>query len=347
MRRRRETVITKIKDVAEVAGVSAATVSRVLNNVSTVDPAMAVRVREAVDKLGYRSNGVARSLRRRRTDVWALIISDISNPFFTSVARGVEDVAQRAGFSVVLCNSDEDPDKEAKYFDVAERERVAGVILSPNLVGSDISLLISAGIPVVAVDRPLRHPVDCVRGDSVEGARIATRHLFEEGWTRPACVTGPETAETAEQRLTGYRQAFVDRGLRPAKSLVRHADFRAGMARESVAALLDSRNPPDSFLIANSTMALGALEEFAHRGLLPGRDIGLVAFDDAPWARFVNPPMSTVRQPAYEIGALAGQLLLERIQGASGELEPEPKSKLLATELVVRASSRRASTSTA
>lgn len=302
---------------------------------------MAERVRDAVHQLGYRSNGVARSLRRRRTDVWALIISDISNPFFTSVARGVEDVAQRAGFSVVLCNSDEDPTKEARYFDVAERERVSGVILSPNLVGSDISLLTDAGIPVVAVDRPLRHPVDCVRTDSVEGARMATRHLFDEGWDRPACVTGPATAETAEQRLAGYRQAFVDCGRRPAKSLVRHADFRADMAREAVASLLDGRNPPDSFFVSNSTMALGALEEFTQRGLAPGRDIGLIAFDEAPWARFVNPPMSTVRQQAYEIGARAGELLLERIQDHAGERTP--RLTLLPTELVIRASSRRAS----
>jgi LacI family transcriptional regulator len=328
--------------VAELAGVSAATVSRVLNDVPTVDPEMADRVRAAVEKLEYRSNGVARSLRRQRTDVWALIISDISNPFFTAVARGVEDVAQGAGFSVVLCNSDEDPGKEARYFDVAERERVSGVILSPNLVGSDIARLTAAGIPVVAVDRPLRHPVDSVMVDSVDGARVATGHLFDEGWTRPACVTGPETAETAERRLAGYRQAFVERRRRPAQSLVRHTDFFAGTGRAAVASLLDTRHPPDSFFVANSSLALGALEEFAERGLTPGRDVGLVAFDDAPWARFVNPPMSTVAQPAYEIGGRAGELLLNRIRGESESAAPT--DILLPTELVVRASSRRTGT---
>lgn len=334
-----DTHIVKILDVAEFAGVSAATVSRVLNNVSTVDPVLAERVRAAVDHLGYRSNGVARSLRRRRTDVWALIISDISNPFFTSVARGVEDVAQRAGYSVVLCNSDEDPAKESQYFDVAEREQVSGVILSPNVSGSDLSRLAGAGIPVVAVDRPLDKPVDTVMADSIEGARAATAHLFEEGWRRPACITGPATAETAEQRVVGYLQAYSEQRRRSSRTLIKHCDYRSDTARDAVTALLSLRNPPDSFFVANSTMALGALEGFDQHGVVPGRDVGLVAFDDAPWARFVNPPMSTVQQPAYEIGRRAAEMLLDRIEGR--EDGAQPRKVLLPTELVVRESSRR------
>lgn len=332
--------ITKIKDVAEHAGVSAATVSRVLNNVPTVDQDLAVRVRAAAAELGYRANGVARSLRRQRTDVWALIISDIGNPFFTAVARGVEDVAQREGFSVVLCNTDEDPEKEARYIDVAEREQVAGVVMSPNVFGSDISRLVAASIPVVAIDRPLRERVDSVLVSSADGAREATSHLFDEGWNRPACVTGPERADTAEQRLAGYREAFAARGKRPAQSLVRHTDFRAESAREAVASLLDSRNPPDSFFIANSPMALGALQEFRERGLRPGHDVGLVAFDDAPWAQFVNPPLSVVTQPTYEIGVRAGELLLQRIGKPPAGKDAE--TVMLSTELIIRGSSKRA-----
>ena len=335
----REKAITKIKDVAELAGVSPATVSRVLNNVPSVDPDLAERVRLAATKLDYRANGVARSLRLQRTDVWALIISDIGNPFFTAVARGVEDVAQREGFSVVLCNTDEDSVKEARYLEVAETEKVAGVIMSPNLFGSDISRLRAAGIPVVAIDRALREPVDSVLVRSGEGAKEATLHLFEQGWTRPACITGPQETDTAEQRLAGYREAFRVLRKRPAQALVRHADFRAETAREAVASLLDSRNSPDAFFVANSLMALGALEEFAERRLVPGRDLGLIAFDDAPWAPFVNPPMSVVAQPAYAMGAHAGELLIDRIRqpAASGRA----RTIRLDTELVVRASSQR------
>ena len=334
----RRSTITKIKDVAALAGVSVATVSRVLNDVSTVDPALAERVRAAADRLGYRTNGVARNLRRRRTDVWALIISDIGNPFFTSVARGVEDVAQRQGYSIVLCNSDEDPAKEARYLEVAEREQVSGVIISPNMAGSDISRLQGAGIPVVAIDRPLTERVDSVLVQSREGARAATRHLLDEGWSRPACITGPVRADTAEQRLAGYLDALGERKLRLSRSLIRHADFRADTARREVAALLEMKLPPDAFFVANSTMALGVLEELSHRGLLSGRDVGLIAFDDAPWAPFVNPPMSVVAQPTYQIGVRAGELLLKRILRTDGD---EAATLKLPTELVVRASSRR------
>ncbi len=320
---------------------SSATASRALNHVATVDPELAERVRLAAAQLGYRANGVARNLRRQRTDVWALIISDIGNPFFTSVARGVEDVAQRAGFSVVLCNSDEDPAKEAQYLEVAEREQVSGVILSPNLFGSDISRLNAANIAVVAVDRPLQEPVDSVLVHSRDGARAATAHLLDEGWLRPACVTGPARADTSEQRLAGYLDALRERGQRPSQRLVRHADYRADTARQAVASLLDLRTPPDSFFVANSSMALGALKEFANRGISPGRHVGLIAFDDAPWAPFVNPPMSVVAQPAYEIGARAAELLLDRI-GAKAP-RSSPLTIMLSSTLVLRDSSRRCS----
>lgn len=330
--------MVKIKDVAQLAGVSSATVSRVLNGSTTVDPTMAEQVRRAARQLDYRANGVARSLRLQRTDVWALLISDIANPFFTAVARGVEDVAQREGFSVVLCNTDEDSEKEARYLEVAEREQVAGVIMSPNMLGSDISRLVSAHIPVVAIDRPLGEPVDSVLVSSSTGARDATAHLFDEGWTRPACVTGPVRADTAEQRLAGYREAFTARGRRPARSLVRRTDYRADTARSAVASLLDSPNPPDSFFVANSSMALGALEELAARRLVPGRHVGLIAFDDAPWAQFVSPPLSVVAQPAYDIGVRASELLAERVRRVP---VGAPRRVVLSTELIIRSSSRR------
>ena len=313
--------------------------SRALNNVPTVDPVLAERVRTAAQQLGYRRNGVARNLRRRRTDVWALIISDIENPFFTALARGVEDVAQRAGFSVMLCNSDEDPEKEARYLEVAELERFAAVILSPNVQGTDISRLRAGGIPVVAVDRTLRDPVDSVLVDSRGGARAATAHLIEQGWRRPACITGPARAATAEERLSGYLDAVAGAGLRIPRGLAVHADYHAESARQAIARLLDSRRPPDSYFMANSSMALGALEEFQRRGLVPGADLGLIAFDDAPWAAFVHPPMSVVAQPAYEMGERAGQLLLARLD--PGAAQRRRQTIRLPTRLVVRASSCR------
>jgi len=349
-----------IKDVAERAGVSVATVSRALNDVPTVDPALAKRVRAAASALGYRTNVVARNLRRRQTNVWALIISDVGNPFFTAVARGVEDVAQQAGYSVVLCNSDEDAAKEARYLEVAEQSLVAGVLMSPNVAGSDLSRLRAAGIPVVAIDRALSEPVDSVLVDSAEGARAATAHLLDQGWQRPACVTGPAQAETAERRMRGYLEAIAQSGLQLPTTLIRHTNYRRSGGREATAALLRSDAPPDAFVVANSELALGVLEEVSRRGLMLGKDIGMVAFDDPPWAAYVAPPLSVVAQPAYEIGAEAARLLLDRIgssriqTGSSRRSDaaqpamqqqrpagPPARTVLLGTELIIRSSSVR------
>lgn len=331
-----QSVVT-ISDVARQAGVSTATVSRALNNVGTVDPELAARAREAARLLRYRPNGVARNLRRRRTDVWALIISDIENPFFTSVARGVEDVAQEAGFSLVLCNSDEDPAKERRYLDVAEGEQVSGVVLSPNMVGSDVSALLAADIPVVTVDRPLRQQVDSVLVDSRAGAGIANAHLVEQGWARVACITGPARADTAQERLRGYRDAMRAAG-RPIRGLVRHADYKVAGGRRAAASLLSAGAPPDGFFVANNQLALGLLQELADRGIRPGRDVGVIAFDDAPWASLTTPPLSVVAQPAYDVGAAAARLLLDRVRRESPE---RPRTVTLPVTLLLRASSQR------
>ncbi|MDR0415793.1 MAG: LacI family transcriptional regulator [Propionibacteriaceae bacterium] len=329
--------MVKIGDVAQAAGVSAATVSRVLNNRSTVDPALAARVRAATAALGYRPNGVARNLRRRSTDLIALIISDVSNPFFTALTRGVEDVAQRNGLSVLLCNANEEPEKEAAYLRVAEQEQVAGVVISPHSTATDVSRLQAAGIPMTVIDRPLAAAVDTVMVDSVSGARTATAHLLEQGWRRPACMTGPLEAATAEQRLAGYRTALQAAGLD--EELVARSSFQQAGGFEAAAALFDRAAPPDAVVVANALMALGLLEALTARGLAAGRDVGVVMFDDAPWAPFVAPPMTVVAQPAYDIGAKAATLLTDRIRGLAPE---SPTVFVFDTALIVRASSLRA-----
>ena len=327
--------IVKIKAVAERAGVSVATVSRVLNQNPTVARSLAERVIRAVEETGYRPNGIARSLRTRTTQTIALLIPDISNPFFADLARGAEDTAVRARHSVLLCNTDEDSEKERTYLDLADAAQVAGVILSPHDRDADISRLRSNHLPAVVVDRPLRAPADFVGVRSAEGAKTATRHLLEQGWHRPACITGPRTAYTAAARLRGYLAAVREAAGPP---LYRHADFRADSARAAAASLLDDGPPPDAILTANEPMALGVLGELARRGLRVGRDIGLVTFDDAPWAPFANPPITVVSQPAYDIGKRACELLLEVIQ--SGE-PPAPRRVMLETTLIVRGSSLR------
>ncbi|WP_216206842.1 LacI family DNA-binding transcriptional regulator [Amycolatopsis aidingensis] len=328
-----------ISDVAAKAGVSTATVSRALNGKSTVDPQLVAKVRTAADELGYQPNGLARNLRRQETAVLALIISDVENPFFTAIARGVEDVAQTAGYSVVLCNSDEKPDKERRYLDVALQERVAGVVLCPAGTASGAEVLRQRGTPVVAVDRPLPgEPGDQVLVNTRLAAREATAHLLAAGYRRVGCVTGPAGIRTADERLAGYHDALREAGADPAAGPSRHAEYhRADGARAATLELLDLAEPPDALLIANSAMAIGVLEALAGRGLRPGRDIGVVAFDDPPWATLIDPPLSVVAQPTYQIGSNAAELLLARI----GDPGRPPVTRTLAAELIPRGSSRR------
>ena len=328
-----------IRDVAESAEVSIATVSRVLNGNETVAPVLAERVRQAASVLGYRPNGIARNMRRQQTQVWALIITDVTNPFFTSVARGVEDVAQENDYSVVLCNSDEIIEKETQYLKVAQQERAAGVILTPRYSHADVSRLTASGIPLVVIDRKFDTPVDSVRADSFEGARRATQHLLDNGWTQPACITGPVDSDIALERLAGYRAAVSDAGI---PAVFSHVAFHAEGGGHSLSELLESGQPVDSLFVANSMLALEVSEELKRRELVAGKDLGMVAYDDAPWTRLLTPSISVIAQPAYEIGTQAARLLVERIAGLA---PATPRTIVLDTTLIQRDSSVRAVTS--
>jgi LacI family transcriptional regulator len=211
------------------------------------------------------------------------------------------------------------------------------VILSPHSAQTDISALRDGSIPCVVIDRTLGEAVDSVLVDSRSSAREATLHLLAEGWESPACVTGPQDASTAMERRRGYEDALRERGL-SGREKISHQPFKSVEGRAAAAALLDSGDPPDSFFIANATLALGVLAELSERGLQLGRDVGVVTFDDPPWAPLLNPPVSVVSQPAYDIGTEAARLLMSRIQGDG---PPIGRKTTLATTLIVRDSSRR------
>ncbi|MCK2243553.1 MULTISPECIES: LacI family DNA-binding transcriptional regulator [unclassified Crossiella] len=324
-----------ISDVAARAGVSTATVSRALNGKSTVDPELASRVRAAAKELGYRPNGLARNLRRQETAVLALIISDVENPFFTAIARGVEDTAQAGGYQVVLCNSDENADKERRYVEVALSERAAGVIVSPSGLPGSLDPLFDSGTPVVAVDRRMPdRSCDMVLVHSRLAARQATEHLIEQGYQRIACLTGPEGVPTADDRAAGYRDALVGTGRR---ELLRRAEYRAPGAQVAASELLGGPERPDAMLVGNSAMAVGVLAAMRAHGLRAGIDLGLVSFDDAPWTTLLEPQLSVVAQPAYQIGVQATRLLLARIADP-GRL---PSTVTLDARLIPRGSSTR------
>lgn len=330
-----------IVDVARAAGVSTATVSRVLNNHPQVNPRLAEIVQAAVAELGYRPSRVARSLRTRRSRVWALLISDIRNPFFTDMVRGVEDVAYAAGYSLILCNDEEDAAKEASYVELAIAENIAGVILTPTGGATDLTPLLEARIPVVVADRGLAADVDSVAIDNVAGAEEAVRHLLASGYRRIGCVTGPVTTSTGADRYAGYRRALESGGIGADESLVRFADFREAGGRAAMEELLALAKPPDAVFVANNLMSIGALHAIAAAGLAIPDQVAVVGFDDMSWATLLNPPLTTVAQPTYDLGVETARLLQSRLDGYSGTA----RRVTLAPTLRIRGSSAPASAS--
>ncbi|GIM89661.1 LacI family DNA-binding transcriptional regulator [Paractinoplanes toevensis] len=307
-----------IYDVAARAGVSATTVSRVLNG-AKVSAASERLVRAAAAELDFVPNRTARRLRGQHSAVIGLIIPDIENPFFTALARGVENRARAAGYSVVLCNTDEDPEREATYIGIALAEHMAGVILAPADDASDVSRLVAHHRPVVAVDRSLaRADVDAVTVDNRAGGHSAAESLFAAGFTRVACITGPSSVETAQLRMAGWRQAAARHsGQGYLEDLLRYADYRVDGGRQAMADLLSLSEPPDAAVVANNLMAAGALDALHDAGLTPP-GFGLAVFGDLPFASFGRRGIRVVDVPARELGEAAATLLLERIDGDAG-----------------------------
>jgi len=328
-----------IRDVAAAAGVSPATVSRVLNLKEDVNDDLRHRVLEAVTDLGYRRNGPARSLRTRAAMVLGIIISDITNPFFTALVRGVEDRAQLAGYSVVLANADEDVAKEARYLEVAAAEQLAGVLLSPaSSELTSIDVLTERGIPVVTIDRRLpAADVDSVTVNNRQAALQAVQHLLGQGCSRVGFVAGPVDTTTGASRLAGYRAALRAAGRPLDPTLTAYADFRTEGGYAAARQLLQLRKRPDGLLISNNLMTVGGMQAIAEAGLDVPRDIAVVGFDDANWATALRPPLTVVTQPTYEIGRMAAELLLRRIAGEKFA----PRRVVLQAQLVLRGSSLR------
>ncbi len=327
-----------ISDVARAAGVSPATVSRVFNG-GRVTPERVERVRKAASDLGFSPNRVARSLRMQRASVIGLLVPDIENPFFTSLARGVEDAAQRTNLSVVLCNTDDDVEKERRYLDIALAEQMAGVIVAAaSRKHTDLSALAARGMPVVAVDRrPRAAAVDAVTVDNQLGGEEATAHLLDRGYERVACITGPAGASTSEDRLAGYRAAMRDAGVseESTRPYVRYADYRVDGGYAATRELLALPSPPDAVFVTNSLMTVGALQALRESGIEPP-DVGVLSFGDVPWASLVRPPLTTVQLPSYDMGASAAALLQERLAGSGKPLQ----TVVLRTALQPRESTR-------
>lgn len=326
-----------IADVAREAGVSTTTVSHALNGTRFVAEATRRRIDDAVERLQYEVNSVAQSLKRDKSDAIGLLITDISNPFFTSLVRGVEDVANRAGYSVILCNTDEDPAKELTYLRVLRRKRVDGILLAPTGTRQPLlDGLVDDGFPVVCIDRPSPgSPCDAVLVDNVGGARAAVQHLIRLGHRRVGVISGLAPVGTSSERLDGYREALRDHGIPEDPALVREGNSRLDGGYRRVLELLDLPAPPTAVFTTNNLMTLGALGALQARGVRVPDDVAVVGFDDFEWAVVLRPRLTTVAQPTYEIGETAARLLLDRVERKS---DGAPRRVVLPTRLLVRES---------
>ena len=327
-----------IRDVAQRAGVAPITVSRVVNNSGYVSQAARQRVEAAIADLNYVPNTLARSLRFKKTRVLALVVTDITNPFWTTVARGVEDVANANGFNVILCNTDEDEAKQNDYLQVLLQKRVDGFVLVPARSAADaVRLIQSQKVPVVVIDREVPGvEVDVVRSDSEGGAFLLTRHLLELGHRHIAALSGPEDISTAIQRVAGYRRALREAGLRPSAEIVFHGSYdpEGGYATGHAALALKPR--PTAFFAANNFIAVGALRAVQEVGLRVPEDVALVCFDDVPAWFSVDPFLTVASQPAYQMGEQATELLLERL---SAHAPSQPREVVLSVQIQIRRSS--------
>lgn len=302
-----------IYEVAALAGVSPATVSRVFNG-NTVSEEKQRLVRDAAQQLGFTPNKTARRLRKQSSEIICLLVPDIENPFFTALARGVEDRAQESGFSVVLCNTDDDPAKELRYLQIAASEQMAGVILSPASDEVDLGAIASLGRPVVAVDRTTPYPVDAVKIDNRAAGIAATTALVDAGFRRIACIAGPAGIEETEDRYLGWKQVVTARRTLVRDGFLQHANFRVDGGRAAMNALLNLVQPPDAVVTTNNLMAIGALQALHENGIDP-EDFGVAVLGELPY--LLPPPSSVVqvRLPARHLGRTAASMLLERIGG--------------------------------
>lgn len=330
--------MTTIRDVAKRAGVATMTVSRVINNSGYVSAETRTKVEAAVAELGYVPNMLGPSLRFNQTKTLALVLTDITNPFWTTVARGAEDAAHVQGYSVIFCNTDESLEKQDQYLTMLLKRRIDGILLTPAASAPEsVQLIQKQGIPVVVLDRsvPVKD-VDMIRGDSTGGAYMLTQHLLDLGHTDIRMLAGHHDVSTSYERVVGFQQALQEAGLKSDDSRIIWGEFTQESGRKMTEDILKHTLRPTALFAANNFIAIGAMRAILDAGLQVPQDITLVSFDDLPEALSAEPFMTNVAQPTYEMGFQAANLLIARM---TGDKTQDFRTILLPTDLIIRRSS--------
>lgn len=323
-----------IKDVARRAGVSTATVSRVLNEHPSIAQDARQKVHDAIEELGYRPNAIARSLRLTSTSTLGLVLSSIGNPFFAELARAVEAEARANGYAVIIGNADELPAQQDHYVNTLLERRVDGLLVVPTADGSQLVRDSTArGDHVVLVDRDVPHSgAPLIRVDGTGAVHELVDHLVALGHRRLGIIAGPQNTSTARERHTAFRAALRRHGLPCGDDLVRFGDFTHSSGSRAARQLMALTQPPTAVFAASNPAGVGALEEFHDLGLSVPEDVGLAIFDDLPWFSLLDPPITAIRQPTRRLGRAAVDVLLGQMRGRPVE------APALHAQLVVRQS---------
>jgi DNA-binding LacI/PurR family transcriptional regulator len=327
-----------LTEVAKKAGVSIATVSRVINNNANVNPETRAKVEHAIKLLRYKPNRVAKRLRNKNAsgNLLGVLIPDIQNPFYVEVLRGIEDVSYAHRYALIMCNFSQDEKKEQMYLDILQSESIDGLIAAPaSEHDQKVVNLVKSGLPIVCVDRGLVDvDVDVVLVENRNGAFAAVDHLAKKGYKRIAYISGLSQIPSSRQREQGYIEALQANNLPVDKALIKYGDSRHLSSMMLCEELLNAANPPDAIFTGNNLITLGALEAINRKGLNIPNDVAIIGFDDMHFANSLNPPLTAVRQPAYEIGKRAAELLIQRINDPSRPTV----NMILKTELMLRRS---------
>jgi DNA-binding LacI/PurR family transcriptional regulator len=326
-----------LKDVANAAGVSVSTVSCVVNRTKFVSPQLARRVEEAIKALNYRPNTLARGLRTNQTYTLGLVTSDITNLYFAELARGVEDRAERDDYTVFLCNTDAEPRREAKYVQRLLSRQVDGIIFtSVRRDDETVKRLVEEGFPLVLINRRIPGvEADYVGTDNVRGAARAMEYLISLGHTRIGFISGSAFSSASADRREGYLQTLAKAGLLSEPELIQEGDLRWKTGCAAAHRLLTLPNPPTAIFATNDLMAFGVLEVAAEMGRQIPEDLSVVGYDDNQTAALPGIQLTTVRQPAYEMGQMAAEILLEKLRWGTSR-EWTPRHITLRSDLVVR-----------
>jgi len=337
-----------IKEVADLAGVSVGTVSHVVSGAVPVSEPLRLKVQAAILDLDYHPNHVARSLKTSRTRTLGIIVPDMTISFYPLVIRGAEMAAWKQGYSLMAVNSTDGGERQKELLSLLRSQRVEGILLvvaAAPVPMTQILRLIDAGIPVVCLDRiPEKLAVDSVAVEDISAAELGTDHLIEMGYRKIAVVTGPISLTNEKQRLQGYEQSLKRAGIPLDQDLIWHGNVRPQDVASLCRQKLSSGTRPDAILCTNGPTALGALRALRDAGINTPEDIGFVTFDELTFDDLFRPAITTIVQPAYEIGLEAAEILFDRIQGKAADEIATPRTVRLPASLKIRESSRRMAT---